>query len=189
MHYEKPTLSDILRKKGYFMPENIMPSAAAQPRVAALLACGHNLMALSWHMPVSKSPFRYAVAVREENHSHRLIRERGSFTLNFLPFEQCDIIDKMGRFHGDTFDKLALSELAFRGTDAEGNVLVDSADFIYECRLVEEATWGGSHDFHLRRHPHPRERPPFRPSRTVRRQRPLCHRRRNTATRQSRIAT
>ena len=36
----------------------------AQPRVTALLACQNNLMPASWHMPVSKSPFRYAVAVR-----------------------------------------------------------------------------------------------------------------------------
>lgn len=124
------------------MSESILPEAAAQPRVVTLLACGHNLMPLSWHMPVSRSPFRYAVAVRDENHTHALIRERGSFTLNFMPFEHYRTLDKMGRCHGDAHDKLALSELAFRGTDAEGNVLIDSADFIYECRVIEASSWG-----------------------------------------------
>ena len=115
---------------------------AAQPRVAALLACGRNLMALSWHMPVSKSPFRYAVAVRAENHTYKLLRERGSFTLNFMPFDHYRAIDRMGRLHGDTEDKLAASELASRGTDAEGNLLLDGADFIYECRVFDTASWG-----------------------------------------------
>ena len=41
----------------------------SQPRVTAILACKENLMAASWHMPISKSPFRYAVAVREENYT------------------------------------------------------------------------------------------------------------------------
>ena len=51
----------------------------AQPRVTALLACQDNLMPASWHMPVSKSPFRYAVAVREENYTHQLLTQKGSF--------------------------------------------------------------------------------------------------------------
>lgn len=34
-----------------------------QPRPTALLTCGNNIMPLSWHMSVSRSPFRYGVAV------------------------------------------------------------------------------------------------------------------------------
>lgn len=124
------------------MSEPILPAAATQPRVAALLACGHNLMTLSWHMPVSRTPLRYAVAVRPENHTHALLEARGSFSLNFLPVEHYDVIDKMGRIHGDSVDKLAISELGTRGTDANGNVLLDPADFIYVCEVIESVSWG-----------------------------------------------
>lgn len=124
------------------MPEFTLPSQAAQPRVAALLACGQNLMAISWHMPVSKSPFRYAVAVRPENHTHALLRERGSFTLNFLPVEHYRAIDRMGRCHGDAFDKPALSGLEIRGTDPNGNLMLGQADFIYICDIIDEVSWG-----------------------------------------------
>lgn len=109
----------------------------SQPRVTALLACEENLMPASWHMPVSKSPFRYAVAVREENHTHKLLEAQGSFTLNFLPFSEYETVSLMGRFHGDTEDKLTLSKLAVEGVDINGNVLLNASDFIYECVVCD----------------------------------------------------
>lgn len=124
------------------MSDFILPPEAAQPRVAALLACGTNLMTQSWHMPVSRKPFRYAIAMRAENYTYRLLHDRRSFTLNFLPFEHVNAIDRMGRFHGDETDKFILSDLASSQTDANGNLMLDHADFIYECRVFDTAAWG-----------------------------------------------
>lgn len=109
----------------------------SQPRVTALLACEENVMPASWHMPVSKSPFRYAVAVREENYTHKLLKEHGSFTLNFLPINEYEIVDMMGRIHGDTADKLTLSKLSVERVDTYGNVLLSASDFIYECDICD----------------------------------------------------
>lgn len=120
----------------------------AQPRVTALLACQENLMPASWHMPVSKSPFRYAVAVREENHTHKLLDEHGSFTLNFLPFSHYETVDLMGRLHGDTEDKLTLSKLDVEGVDTHGNVLLTASDFIYEC-VVCDTYKNGDHTIYV----------------------------------------
>lgn len=109
----------------------------AQPRVTALLACQNNLMPASWHMPVSKSPFRYAVAVREENYTHALLEKHGSFTLNFLPFDHYETVNSMGKVHGDNEDKLAISGLEAEGKDGNGNVLLSASDFIYECVVCD----------------------------------------------------
>ena len=109
----------------------------SQPRVTAILACQNNLMPASWHMPISKSPFRYAVAVREENFTHQLLEEHKSFTLNFLPFEHHEMIDMIGKVHGDTEDKLIKSGLAIEGRDNHHNVLLSASDFIYECELCD----------------------------------------------------
>ncbi|MCO4845118.1 MAG: flavin reductase [Sulfurovum sp.] len=109
----------------------------SQPRVTALLACQDNLMPASWHMPVSKSPFRYAVAVREENYTHQLIQEKNSFTLNFLPFEYYETVSLMGKLHGDMDDKLAESNLDVAGEDRYKNVLLNASDFIYECVVCD----------------------------------------------------
>lgn len=109
----------------------------SQSRVTALLACQDNLMPASWHMPISKSPFRYAVAVREENYTHQLLEEHGSFTLNFLPFEYYDTVDLMGRVHGDKEEKLVLSQLNKEGMDTNDNLLLSASDFIYECVICD----------------------------------------------------
>ena len=109
----------------------------SQPRVTALLACQDNLMPASWHMPISKSPFRYAVAVREENFTHQLIQEHQSFTLNFLPFEHFETVNLMGKLHGDMDDKLSKSRLETEGKDIHGNVLLSASDFTYECEVCD----------------------------------------------------
>lgn len=109
----------------------------AQPRVTALLCVGENIMPLSWHMPISREPFRYAVAVRDENLSHSLIHDKKSFTLNFLPFAYHEEIDACGRVHGGDVEKLSYSGLISHGSDRHGNILLQGADFIYECRLYK----------------------------------------------------
>lgn len=114
----------------------------SQPRATSLLACKTNLMAASWLMPISKSPFRYAVAVREENYTHQLLLEHRSFTLNFLPFAHFDVVDLMGRLHGDEHDKFDLSGLESEGFDAEGNLLLTASDFIYVCKVCDVYTKG-----------------------------------------------
>lgn len=109
----------------------------SQPRVTALLGCQDNLMPASWHMPISKSPFRYAVAVRAENYTHQLIQEYKSFTFNFLPLEHFETANLMGKLHGDMDDKLAQSKLEIAGKDSNKNVLISPSDFIYECEVCD----------------------------------------------------
>lgn len=106
------------------------------PRSAAVLSCQDNLMALSWHMPISKSPFHYAIAMREENLTHTLLEKHGSFTLNFLPFEHAPALDMTGRYHGNEHDKLELCGLESHKDD-RGNVLLDASDFIYSCEVID----------------------------------------------------
>ncbi len=109
----------------------------SQPRVTALLCCKDNLMPASWHMPISKSPFRYAVAVREENYTHELLEKYKSFTLNFLPFEYYETVNLMGKLHGDSEDKLTKSGLEVEAKDSNENVLLSASDFIYECQVCD----------------------------------------------------
>lgn len=116
---------------------NLEDAEHAQPRVAALLSCHDNLMPASWHMPVSKSPFRYAVAVREENYTHQLLQENKSFTLNFLPFEYFETFDVMGKLHGDKHDKITKSALKIEERDGNGNVLLSASDFTYSCEVCD----------------------------------------------------
>lgn len=116
--------------------DTLQEATPTQPRITAVLACQNNLMPASWHMPISKSPFRYAVAVREENYTHQLLETHKRFTLNFLPFELYETINTMGQIHGDKEDKLAKSGLE-SAKDTQGNVLLRAADFIYVCQVCD----------------------------------------------------
>lgn len=117
--------------------ENLSQSLPPQPRIAALLSCGQNLMALSWHMPISREPFRYAIAMRKTNFTFTLLQENKSFALHFLPFEYHRSIDLCGRVHGNDIDKLSLTGLGTSSLDSNGNILLNQADCIYECTLID----------------------------------------------------
>ncbi len=117
----------------------------AQPRIAALLTCGSNIMPLAWHMPVSKEPFRYAVAIRSENHTHDLIKKNREFALNFLDISYQDAYQKSGDIHGGSVDKFELSGLHQKDALSIESTLIEEAYMIYECILVDIISYG-DHD-------------------------------------------
>jgi flavin reductase (DIM6/NTAB) family NADH-FMN oxidoreductase RutF len=106
-----------------------------QPRVAAIVGCGDNLMALSWHTPISKSPFRYAIGIRDENCTHPLLLEHRSCTLNFLPFSHYESIDLFGKEHGG--DKLSKTPLHATHRDCHNNLMLDESDMVFVCELID----------------------------------------------------
>ena len=122
--------------------KNLADSDHAQPRVAMILACGNNVMAASWHMPISREPFRYAVAVRPENRTHDMLKHHGTFTLNCLPYEHFATTDMTGRYHFGETDKRKCTELLWHPSDVTGDTIFDDAVFAYECRLFETAAHG-----------------------------------------------
>ncbi|MFC2074173.1 flavin reductase family protein [Campylobacterota bacterium] len=120
----------------------------AQPRPTALLTCGSNIMPLSWHMPVSKSPFRYAIAVREENHSHQLLKENREFALNFLDLSYQHVFETSGGIHGKNVDKFELCGLSSKQALTIGTSLIQEAYMIYECTLIDIISYG-DHDLFI----------------------------------------
>jgi flavin reductase (DIM6/NTAB) family NADH-FMN oxidoreductase RutF len=120
----------------------------SQPRIAALLTCADNIMPLAWHMPVSKSPFRYAVAVRSENYTHGLITKNKEFALNFLDISYQHAYQICGEVHGENIDKFELSGLHKRSASSIESTLIDEAYMIYECTLVDIINYG-DHDIFI----------------------------------------
>ncbi len=110
-------------------------SSHHQPRIAAVVGCHENLMALSWHMPISKTPFRYAIGIREENLTHAMLLKHRSCTLNFLPFTYYEEIDTFGKTHGD--DKLSKSNLHATHRDKNNNMILDESNMVFVCDVVD----------------------------------------------------
>jgi len=118
----------------------------SQPRLSALLACGDNFMPMSWHMPVSKSPFRYAVAVRDENKTYDLLHTLGEFSINFMDYSYKDAMDKAGSLHGG--DKFRETGLTPKSAEYIKSKLIREAYMIYECKVVEVQNFG-DHDMFI----------------------------------------
>ena len=130
-----------------FTTTNILNSEChSQPRLSALLACGENFMPLSWHMPVSKSPFRYAVAIRDENRSYDLVHLRKEFSINFMDFSYMEAMDRAGSMHGG--DKFAECSLTPKRASQIKSSLIEEAYMIYECKVVEILNFG-DHDMFI----------------------------------------
>lgn len=110
-------------------------SSHHQPRVAAVIGCKENLMALSWHMPISKTPFRYAIGIREENLTHAILSEHRSCTLNFLPFSYYEAIDIFGKTHGH--DKLSKTNLNATHRDQHNNMILDESNMVFVCNVID----------------------------------------------------
>ncbi len=119
-----------------------------QPRLAALLTCGTNIMPLAWHMPVSKEPLRYAFAIRDENHSNALIKKNREFALNFLDVAYQHAYQVCGDTHGNHVDKFELSGLHPKQALTIESTLIEEAYMIYECTLVDVLNYG-DHDLFI----------------------------------------
>ena len=63
-------------------------TSAFYPMQLAVVTVADNPFAAAWWTPISKEPFRFALAVDRSNYSLDLLREHGEAALNFLPFEK-----------------------------------------------------------------------------------------------------
>jgi len=146
--YRHKQTKTLLEKKMFNTSSHLNEDCHAQPRPTILLTCGDNIMPLSWHMPVSKSPFRYAISVREENHTHKLLNKNREFALNFLDFSYHHAFHKAGEVHGGNIDKFKLCGLTSKKALSIDTALIEEAYMIYECTLTEVISFG-DHDIFI----------------------------------------
>jgi len=117
-----------------------------QPRLSTLLACKENFMPATWHMPVSKTPFRYAVAIRDENKTYDLVHQLREFSLNFMDFSYVKSMEISGAMHGG--EKFQATGLTPKKATYIQSTLIEEAYMIYECKLIEVANFG-DHDLFI----------------------------------------
>lgn len=117
----------------------------SQPRPTVLLTCADNIMPLSWHMPISKEPFRYAICVRDENYSYDLLHKHREFALNFLDYSYVEAHQKTGSLHGKGINKFKESGLSKKSGMSISSKLIKEAYMIYECSVIDILNYG-DHD-------------------------------------------
>lgn len=123
--------------------KSIDESCHVQPRPTALMSVEDNFMPLSWHMPISKSPLRYAICVRDENKSYEMLHKTKEFALNFLDYDYIEAYDKSGRVHGT--NKFELTNLSPKKAELIDTTLIEESYMIYECKIIDIVNYG-DHD-------------------------------------------
>jgi flavin reductase (DIM6/NTAB) family NADH-FMN oxidoreductase RutF len=95
-----------------------------------------NAMAVAWHTAVSRKPPYYAISIAPKRFTHGLIVESGEFVVNFMPFQQGELVALVGGCSGHEVDKFKVFDIRFqRGSQVKAPVLA-AAIAAYECRVV-----------------------------------------------------
>nr|WP_235283931.1 flavin reductase [Thermus sp. 2.9] len=113
------------------------------PMRLALLAVGENFMPMAWWTPVSKTPFRFLLAVDRMNHTLSLLRELGEGALCFLPWEERGWVARAGYLSGRRVRKAEKLGVALRPARALAHTLVpEKAVAVFELKVAEWPTDG-----------------------------------------------
>ncbi len=112
------------------------------PRLTAVLCCGGNLMAASWHTPLSRVPFRYGIAIRPQNDTHALLTRIGHCSLNFLDIDEYEKIDYTGSVHAHEEKKSDHCGFNVMMHDANANPIFEHALSVFGCRLHDKIETG-----------------------------------------------
>ncbi|BAW02904.1 conserved protein of DIM6/NTAB family [Thermus thermophilus] len=108
------------------------------PMRLALLSSGENFMPMAWWTPVSKSPFRFLLAVDRKNHTLSLLRELSEAALSFLPWEERAWVVRAGYLTGRKGRKAERLGVALRPARRLAHTLVpEKALAVFELKVTE----------------------------------------------------
>lgn len=101
-----------------------------------------NAMAVAWHTSISFSPPLYGIAVAANRFTYQLIADSQEFGVNFLPFEQAELIASVGGSGGREMDKFSQFGIAREKPVKTQVPILKDAYAAYECRLVDDRLYG-----------------------------------------------
>ncbi len=101
-----------------------------------------NAMAVAWHTSLSFSPPLYAVSLAPKRFTYQLIIDSGEFGVNFLPFEQAELVASVGGSGGGQMDKFSQFGIALEKPVKTQVPILKDAYAAYECRLVDDRLYG-----------------------------------------------
>ncbi|MBT2679551.1 flavin reductase family protein [Bacillus sp. ISL-35] len=119
------------------------------PGMVALVTVSHegekNIMAAGWHTYISYDPPIYGVAIGRERHTYQLVKEAGTFAINFVPFENAAIIQQVGVYSGSEIDKFEKANILFEQGLSTNSPILSDAYIAYECEIIDRNSYG-DHD-------------------------------------------
>ena len=101
-----------------------------------------NISVVSWHMPASFTPSKYAISVPSDDNARRMISGAGNFVINFMGYEQKSIVLSCENQDGlfvDLFEFLGITK-AF--SDMVESPRIKEAKAFLECEVEQELDSG-----------------------------------------------
>lgn len=130
------------------------PGTLIYPLPAVLISCGTmedggaNILTASWVSTACTNPPMCVVGIRQERHSHGIIKEQGAFGINLSTVSMARETDWCGVVSGRKEDKFASCSFTKEAGSMLGVPLIEESPISLECR-VREITSLGSHDLFL----------------------------------------
>ena len=101
-----------------------------------------NLIPLAWFSPVSFDPPLVCILVAPKRFSHDMIVRSGCFTLNFIPYDQAELVRNLGSTSGRDLDKFEAFDIPKQEAERIDAPIMGNAYAALECRLVDRRTHG-----------------------------------------------
>jgi len=116
------------------------------PRVATIVTAQaegkENAMAVAWHTSISFAPPLYGISVSPQRFTYQLIVDSKEFGVNFLPFEQAELVASVGGSKGEEIDKFRQFDIAQDKPVKTAVPILKAAYAAYECKLIDDKGYG-----------------------------------------------
>ncbi|MCK4589459.1 MAG: flavin reductase family protein [Nanoarchaeota archaeon] len=100
------------------------------------------IIAVAWHMPVSKEPFLYAIAIGKTRFTHQLIEQSQSFAVNFMSADQKEAIIKCGTISSKHIDKFKEANLTKEECESIDCPRIKEVIGYLECQVKQKIPAG-----------------------------------------------
>jgi len=119
------------------------------PRIAVVVTAqakrSRNAMAVARHTVVSTTPPHYGISISSDSFTYELIAESKEFGVNFLPFEEAEMVEYLGSTKGRETDKFQRFNIAVEEPVKTAVPIMKAAYAAYECKLVDDKSYDHSH--------------------------------------------
>ena len=101
-----------------------------------------NAMVAARHTVISTTPPTFGVSLQSEAFTYELIAESKEFGVNFLPFEEAELVDAIGSSKGREIDKFQKFNIAVDKAVKTAVPILKAAYAAYECKVIDDRGYG-----------------------------------------------
>jgi flavin reductase (DIM6/NTAB) family NADH-FMN oxidoreductase RutF len=112
-----------------------------------LITVGENIIAIGLVHVFSFTPPMIGIGVHPKRYSYKLLKEIKDFGVNIPTTDLAEKVNICGTVSGRNLDKFKEAELTKMKPKMIKSVLIEECPVNMECRVVEQLSFGGSHDW------------------------------------------